>query len=72
MIFFHGISLMFMIKLFELVSDTEADKGFRRRLKEAIHAALFGMNAPAVCAVSQVLFLCSYHEIQNKVIVYDP
>ncbi|KAL4579939.1 hypothetical protein LXL04_016110 [Taraxacum kok-saghyz] len=33
--------------------DTDADKAFRRRLKEAIHSALFGMNAPAVCAVSQ-------------------
>jgi len=33
--------------------DTEAAKAARRQLKEAIHSALFGMNVPAVCAVSQ-------------------
>ncbi|KAK1435568.1 hypothetical protein QVD17_01334 [Tagetes erecta] len=33
--------------------DTEAAKASRRQLKEAIHSALFGMNVPAVCAVSQ-------------------
>lgn len=34
--------------------DTEAAKAARRQLKEAIYSALFGMNVPAVCAVSQV------------------
>lgn len=33
--------------------DTEAAKAARRQLKEAIYSALFGMNVPAVCAVSQ-------------------
>ncbi|KAF5796326.1 putative F-box domain, Actin family, F-box-like domain superfamily [Helianthus annuus] len=33
--------------------DTEAAKAARRQLKEAIHSALFGMNVPTVCAVSQ-------------------
>ncbi|XP_076919799.1 actin-related protein 8-like isoform X2 [Bidens hawaiensis] len=33
--------------------DTEAAKAARRQLKEAIHSALFGMNVPSVCAVSQ-------------------
>lgn len=37
--------------------DTEAAKAARRQLKEAIYSALFGMNVPAVCAVSQVLIL---------------
>ncbi|KAK9072216.1 hypothetical protein SSX86_008648 [Deinandra increscens subsp. villosa] len=35
------------------VADTEDAKAARRQLKEAIHSALFGMNVPAVCAVSQ-------------------
>ncbi|KAI7734787.1 hypothetical protein M8C21_005453 [Ambrosia artemisiifolia] len=33
--------------------DTEAAKAARTQLKEALHSALFGMNVPAVCAVSQ-------------------
>ncbi|XP_024976564.1 actin-related protein 8 isoform X2 [Cynara cardunculus var. scolymus] len=33
--------------------DTEAAKAARRQLKEAIYSALFGMNVPSVCAVSQ-------------------
>ncbi|KAK9080720.1 hypothetical protein SSX86_000478 [Deinandra increscens subsp. villosa] len=33
--------------------DTEAARAARRQLKDAIHSALFGMNVPAVCAVSQ-------------------
>ncbi|KAI4307538.1 hypothetical protein L6164_030714 [Bauhinia variegata] len=33
--------------------DTESAKASRRQLKEAIHAALFNMNVPAVCAVNQ-------------------
>ncbi|KAI3717946.1 hypothetical protein L1987_69892 [Smallanthus sonchifolius] len=33
--------------------DTEAAKAARRQHKEALHSALFGMNVPAVCAVSQ-------------------
>ncbi|XP_050203380.1 actin-related protein 8 [Mercurialis annua] len=33
--------------------DTEAAKASRRQLKAAIKAALFDMNAPAVCAINQ-------------------
>nr|XP_043608614.1 actin-related protein 8-like isoform X2 [Erigeron canadensis] len=33
--------------------DTEAAKAARKQLKEAIYSALFGINVPAVCAVSQ-------------------
>ncbi|XP_057763188.1 actin-related protein 8 [Arachis stenosperma] len=33
--------------------DTESAKASRRQLKEAIYAALFDMNVPAVCAVNQ-------------------
>ncbi|KAL4556869.1 hypothetical protein LXL04_035035 [Taraxacum kok-saghyz] len=47
--------------------DNEADKGFRRRLKEVIHSALFGMNAPAVCAVSQCMVAESACYLSAKV-----
>ncbi|KAK7360797.1 hypothetical protein VNO77_02812 [Canavalia gladiata] len=34
--------------------DTESAKASRQQLKEAIYAALFDMNVPAVCALNQV------------------
>jgi hypothetical protein len=43
--------------VFNYISDTESDKAARRQLKEAIHAALFDMNVPAVCAINQVLYV---------------
>ncbi|KAJ0734007.1 putative F-box domain, Actin family, F-box-like domain superfamily [Helianthus annuus] len=33
--------------------DTQYDKTARRKLKEAIYSAMFDMNVPSVCAVSQ-------------------
>lgn len=33
--------------------DTESARASRRQLKETIHAALFDMNVPAVCAINQ-------------------
>lgn len=33
--------------------DTQSAKASRRQLKEAIYSALFDMNVPAVCAISQ-------------------
>ncbi|KAF7831218.1 Actin-related protein 8 [Senna tora] len=33
--------------------DTESSKASRRQLKEAIHAALFDLKVPAICAVNQ-------------------
>lgn len=39
--------------------DAESDKSARKQLEEGILSALFDMNVPAVCAINQVLFLCS-------------
>jgi hypothetical protein len=39
-----------------LLADTESAKASRQQLKEAICAALFDMNVPAVCALNQVAY----------------
>lgn len=39
-----------------LTADTESAKASRQQLKEAIYAALFDLNVPAVCALNQVAY----------------
>lgn len=48
------ICLVYFFLSLSLSLDTESARASRRQLKDAIHAVLFDMNAPAVCAIDQV------------------
>lgn len=48
------ICLVYFFLSLSLSLDTESARASRRQLKDAIHAVLFDMNAPAVCALDQV------------------
>lgn len=60
MIYFSMYNMMFLFFFPLIIPDTESAKASRRQLKETIHAALFDMNVPAVCAINQVGFLLKY------------
>ncbi|KAJ8423783.1 hypothetical protein Cgig2_018442 [Carnegiea gigantea] len=45
--------------------DNESAKASRRQLKEAIYSALFDMNVPAVCAISQISIHAANHALYD-------
>lgn len=53
------------LKISILLADTESAKASRQQLKEAICAALFDMNVPAVCALNQVAYFCGNKDITS-------
>lgn len=46
-----------------LIADTESARASRQQLKDAICAALFDLNVPAVCALNQVAYFSGNRNI---------